>query len=110
MTKNKLKQFKIYIYNRSRFTCDRCGKHLSEGKSKPQLAYKITDTPENRKKYGADVINHRKNIHSSCCNTCTSNTELNNEDEIAMHYEYIVDEIIRDSMRNSKYGRKIKVG
>ena len=82
---------KIQIYNSRNATCEICGKNISYNEA--QLAHRISKGKVNLKKYGPEVIHHRKNLVLTCSDKmgrCNDSVNIGNN---PMAVKKLVEEI-----------------
>jgi len=70
---------RLDIFKRDAWTCKVCGNRLSRYGT-PQLAHIIPQSKMYMKKYGKEVIHHRKNMVSTCCLKCNAAVSINGKD------------------------------
>ena len=71
---NAVKEQRSYAVAKCGMTCFICGKPLDP--TTMQMAHKIGNTIQNRKKYGDFVIDHRLNVEMTCSLGCNARVDI----------------------------------
>ena len=72
-----VKKQRAYAVAKCGMVCYICGKPLN--KSTMQMAHKIGNTIQNRKKYGDFVIDHIMNVEMTCSLGCNSQVDISKD-------------------------------
>lgn len=73
--KFQIAEIRADVFARDGYVCQYCGESIFKNGT-PQIAHKLARTKANIKKYGECVINHSRNLASTCSLFCNDHMNI----------------------------------
>ena len=90
------------IFERDGWKCRICGKSIYKN-GVPQLAHRIGQGIQQRKKYGNEIIYHPLNMWSVCSLECNAKADITRN---TIEREFLIDSILADTDKGNKNGKQ----